>query len=241
VLSIVIPTLNESAAIRETIDRARGATNGAEVEFVVADCDSRDDTSGVAARAGAAVISGGCCRACAMNRGAGVSCGDVLLFLHADTELPTGFASLVSDAIAHRGWVGGAFDFSFATRPDEAPGVLARHLLDLVVLCNRIRFRWTGNFYGDQCIFVRRDVFDRIGGFPHVRLMEDVRFSRRLRHFGRTGILRPPVRTSPRRFVTRGVVRQFANDLALLGLDALGLEPTRRWNHYNGWNRRTQR
>lgn len=235
-LSIIIPTLNEAASLPGALSWTRRATRGRGVEILISDCASRDGTVAIASQAGVdRVVLGARCRADALNRGAARARGLALLFLHADSLLPDGFDELVRRCLTRRNIVGGAFDFSFG-RLSGYP-TWERCCLDTVIICNRIRFRWTGNFYGDQSIFVRRDVFDRIGGFPCVELMEDLYFSRRLRRAGRTAILRPAVSTSPRRFLARGVIRQFAEDLALLGLDSLGLEPKRLWSRYNALNR----
>lgn len=236
-LSIIIPTLNEAATLPETVQHTLHAADGADVEIVVSDCGSRDSTAAVAERLGVRVVGGGTCRATALNIGAAAARGQVLLFLHADTLLPRDFPHLIRRALRASSTVGGAFDFEFGEHP-QSDGFAAR-CLRWVVLCNRLRYRWTGNYYGDQSIFVRRDVFDRVGGFPKVRLMEDIGFSRRMRGVGRTAILRPPVRTSPRRFVTRGVIRQFVQDLTLLGCDSFGVCPVRLWERYNGWNHRS--
>jgi len=233
-ISIVIPTLNEALTLPRTLAHTREAAGPAVIEVIVADCNSRDDTACVARSLGARVVGGGTCRADAQNRGAAVAKGDTLLFLHADSWLPGGFPAKIGRALADRDVVGGAFDFEFSPHPD-AHG-LERRLLDWVVLVNRIRYRWTGNFYGDQAIFVRRAVFDRVGGFPPVRLMEDIGLSCRIKRLGRTAILRPPVLTSPRRFLSRGVARQFAEDLMLLTCASFDGSPQRLWEKYNGWN-----
>jgi rSAM/selenodomain-associated transferase 2 len=235
VLSVVIPTLNESANLRVTIPHARAAARGAAVEVIVSDCDSRDGTACAAQELGAIVTTGAACRADALNRGARLAGGDVIVFLHADTLLPDDFVARVRRALARPGVVGGAFDFQWQ-RLDGLGSGLAWQQLKLVRALNRIRFRWTHNFYGDQAIFVRRAAFERAGGFPAVALMEDVRFCRRLRRLGRVAIVSPAVRTSPRRFVARGVFRQLGRDLILLACDSVGATPTRMWGAYNGLN-----
>ena len=238
-LSIIIPTLNEAHSLAATAAHTRIAANGAAIEVIVSDCGSADGTALLARDLGLRVVDGGDCRAAALNIGGRAALGSVLLFLHADSSLPHNFPRLIASVIRGPDIVGGAFDFQFDLDPRTK--AYDAFCLRWVVLLNRIRYRWTGNFYGDQSIFVRRDVFRRIGGFPNVRLMEDIGFSRRLRGVGRTAILRPPVRTSPRRFLSRGVARQLVDDLTLLACDSIGIRPLRLWECYNGWNRRITR
>jgi rSAM/selenodomain-associated transferase 2 len=235
-LSVIIPTLNEAATLPHTIPHTLRAASGAELELIVADCRSGDGTASIAKGLGATVACDvATCRADALNAGAAAARGGTLLFLHADTILPEGYPRLVGRALADPSVVGGAFDWEFGPHPLETR--LDRGCLHAITIVNRLRFRWTSNFYGDQAIFVRREVFDRLGGFPEVRLMEDVRFCQKMKHAGRTAILRPPVYTSPRRFILRGVLRQFAVDLTLLGCDSCGVRPERLWAHYNRLNR----
>ena len=235
-LSIVIPTLNESANLPETIAVVRRAAGGEPVELVVSDCDSRDGTAELARELrAAAVITGGTCRADALNRGAAAASGDVLLFLHADSTVPAAFAGKIRRALASPEVVGGAFEF--ALRPEELTRRLDRRLIGLIVFCNRLRYRYSRGFFGDQGVFVRREVFDQLGGFPNVRLMEDLTFCRAMGRLGRTAILNPPVLTSPRRFLKRGVLRQFAQDCVLLSCDSWGVCPHDLWAHYNAHNR----
>ena len=235
-LSVVIPTLNESANLPATVAAACEAARGEPIEIVVSDCDSGDGTADVARRLGAAaVITGGTCRADALNRGAAAAHGDVLMFLHADSTVPPGFAEKIRRALADATVVGGAFEF--ALRPDEVTRGIDRRLIGLIVFCNRLRYRYSRGFFGDQGVFVRRAVFDRLGGFPNVRLMEDLTFCRAMGRLGRTAILQPPMLTSPRRFLKRGVLRQFAQDCVLLSCDSWGVCPEDLWAHYNAHNR----
>ena len=232
-ISVVIPTLNEADALPRTVRTLRDAATRS-CEIVVSDCGSADNTQCVARAHGARVVGGGRCRGDAMNRGAAVAIGDVLLFLHADTRLLPAFDASIARAIAN-GCVGGAFDFSFGA-DDRARGI-DKQKLKVVKILNRIRFRWHRTFYGDQAIFCRRDAFEQIGGFDAKPLFEDARFSRRMGRVGRTAILQPPVKTSPRRFVERGILRQLTMDLLLMGLDNCGVEPAPLWRHYNQLNR----
>jgi rSAM/selenodomain-associated transferase 2 len=235
VLSIVIPTLNEAENLPSTVAHTRRAAGDEPLELIVSDCRSRDGTRKVAAGLDAGVVDGATCRAEALNAGAAVASGDVLLFLHADTVLPPGFAASVRRTLADPAVLGGAFEFAWG--PHELNRGPNAALLGLVVFCNRFRYRWGGGgYFGDQGIFVRRPAFRRLGGFPACRLMEDVRFSLALNRLGKTAILQPPALTSPRRFVARGVLRQFAMDLTLLACESWGVRPEALWARYNAVN-----
>ena len=235
-LCVVIPTLNEAAALPVTLAALRQAWD-APSAVVVSDCNSKDATACLAERLGTRVVRGSRCRAEALNRGAQAAPpdADVLLFLHADTRLPSGFDRRIGRALRDPSIVGGAFDFRFGSHPRNRG--LNRHLLRTVTHLNRIRCRWGRRFYGDQAIFVRREVFEKLGGFPKMPLMEDIYFCGKLDRAGRTALLSPAVKTSPRRFVERGVVRTFCGDARLLLLDSFGVRPAGLWRRYNALNR----
>ncbi len=236
-LAVIIPTLNEAGGLAGVIAHTRAAARGRAVELIVSDCRSHDGTAEVARACGVRVVEGAANRGDAMNRAAALATAAALLFVHADSRLPDGFAGKVGRALARPGVVGGAFDFQFGSHPGHHG--LNRQSLRLVAFCNRFRFRITRNFFGDQGVFVRRDVFERLGGFPRVPLFEDARFCQKLRRAGRTAILSPPMKTCPRRFIARGVLRQFAADLWMINCDLLGVRPTRAWDRYNALNRST--
>ena len=193
-ISIVMPVLNEAAGIVPTLAalaplRARGA------EVIVVDGGSSDDTVALATPWADCVLvfPGG--RARQMNAGAARATGEVLLFLHADTQLAPDADEMVLAALrAKTGW--GRFD----VRIDGAP-----RMLRVVALLMNLRSRWSGIATGDQAIFMRRGLFDAVGGFPDQPLMEDVEISRRLRAVSRPVCLRAKVRTSGRRWESRGV------------------------------------
>jgi rSAM/selenodomain-associated transferase 2 len=240
VLSVIIPTLNEAANLPRTLAHTRAAAGREAIELIVSDCCSEDETRRVAAEQGARVIEGSLSRAQALNRGAAAATatarGAHLLFLHADTLVPTGFAAAVRRALDRPGIVGGAFGFRFLRPPDLS--VLYWKMLGVVALMNNVRFRTSGNFYGDQAIFVRRSVFDRLGGFPERPLLEDLHFSRRMKRVGGTAILSPAVHSSARRFLDRGIIHQTIQDIRLIFADSLGMRPGGLTMRYNGWNRR---
>jgi rSAM/selenodomain-associated transferase 2 len=195
-LSIVMPVLDEVAGIEATLAalaplRARGA------EVIVVDGGSTDDTPQRALPLADLVLRGPKGRARQMNAGAAKARGEVLLFLHADTCLPEGADALVLNAVA-QGAAWGRFDVRIEGRPA---------LLRLVAASMNLRSRCSGIATGDQAIFVRADRFRHIGGFPDQPLMEDVELSRRLRALSPPRCLRQRVRTSGRRWESRGVWR----------------------------------
>jgi rSAM/selenodomain-associated transferase 2 len=195
-MSIVVPTLNEADGVARTLAalqplRERGA------ELIVADGGSHDGTAALAAGHADAVLVSPPGRARQMNAGAAVARGEVLLFLHADTRLPERADALVRDALAG-GAAWGRFDVTIDGRPA---------MLKVVAWMMNQRSRRTGIATGDQAIFVRRDVFDAVGGFPDQPLMEDIEMSRRLCRIGRPACLRARVTTSGRRWEARGVWR----------------------------------
>lgn len=195
-LSIVVPVLDEAAGIEATLAalgplRARGA------EVVVVDGGSRDDTVARARALADRVELASRGRARQMNHGARVTRGAVLLFLHADTRLPGDADRHVLAAIAD-GAQWGRFDVR----------IVGRHpMLRVVAALMNARSRLTGIATGDQALFVRRDAFERVDGFPDQPLMEDIELSRRLRRAGRPRSLRARVSTSGRRWESRGVWR----------------------------------
>ena len=235
-LSIVIPTLNEAAALPETLRLTRARAGDEPIDLIVSDCRSGDATVHLAREGGARAVEGSTSRAQALNRGAAAARGEALLFLHADTILPDGFALVVRRALVRPQIIGGAFNFRFS-RPADLH-IMAWKMLGVVALMNNVRFRTSRNFYGDQGVFVRREVFERLGGFPERPLLEDLHFSRRMKRLGQTAILSPPVHSSPRRFLARGIVHQVIQDIRLILADSLGMAQQGLMGRYNGWNLR---
>ena len=189
-LSIVVPVLDEADRLEALL--AELARDCPGVEVVIADGGSRDGSVEIAARApGVGLVSSARGRARQMNAGAALATGEVLLFLHADTRLPSGAAEAVQRALADPSVVYGRFDVRF-DRPGAAFRLIARLM--------NLRSRLTGICTGDQAIFVRRAAFERLGGYPEIALMEDVELTRRLKRVGRLAALGLRVTTSARRW-----------------------------------------
>jgi rSAM/selenodomain-associated transferase 2 len=219
-VSVVIPTLNEERALAETLGRLRGE---APHEVLVADGGSTDATCRLAAAAADRLLHAPRGRAVQMNCAAACATGDVLLFLHADCALEPGALRAAEAALRRPGVAAGCFRMAVA-----APG-WAYRLIDAAATA---RAGLTGLVYGDQGLFLRRDVFERVGGFPPVRFMEDVWISRQLRRHGRVVVAPRRIFASPRRWRRQGVVRQTLRNWALTALAAGGVHPDRLAAYY---------
>jgi rSAM/selenodomain-associated transferase 2 len=194
-LSIVVPVLDEAATIAGQLRalaplRARGA------DVIVVDGGSGDGTVTQAQAAADRVLAAERGRARQMNAGAALATGDVLLFLHADTRLPPDTDDLVRAALAGGRALWGRFDVRIAGRGA---------LLPLVAASMNARSRLTGIATGDQAIFVTREAFAAVGGYPDIPLMEDIVLSRELKRLSRPACLRAQVTTSGRRWEQNGV------------------------------------
>lgn len=193
-LSIIIPTLNEAKRIDQTLARVIQTPN---VEVVVADGGSSDDTIAIARSMGAAVVSANRGRGRQMNAAAAIAGGDALLFLHADTELPESFDQNIRATLA-RGAIAGAF--SLRIDGDR----LGLRMIERAV---NLRSRFLNRPYGDQGLFVASSWFYQVGGFPNWPLMEDVELCRRLRRRGTIAMANATVKTSARRWSQLGLVK----------------------------------
>ena len=217
-ISVIVPVLNEERRIGARLEEL-SRTDGFQ-EILLVDGGSSDRTLEIARRyPGVRVLSAPRGRAVQMNAGARLATGDVLLFLHADVLLPQDAAQWVSTALSHPGTVAGAFrTWTVADAERSWLGPLL-HLADL-------RSRYSRLPYGDQGLFVQRDAFSKVGGFPEQPLMEDLALSRRLRSMGRIRIVAANVRVSGRRFLTRPLWYGFLINVFPL-LYRLGVSPRR--------------
>ncbi len=195
-LSIIIPALNEGAHIVACLE-ALAPLRARAHEVIVVDGGSVDETPALAGKLADTVLGASPGRAMQMNAGAAVARGEVLLFLHADTRLPPGADMLIAAALA-TGYSWGRFDVAISG--DSA-------LLGMVAAMMNLRSRLTGIATGDQAMFVQRDTFHALGGFPVLPLMEDIALSRLLKHVSPPACLRQRAVTSGRRWQQRGVLR----------------------------------
>jgi len=216
-ISIIIPVLREEALINEAITRIRAMDET--VEIVVVDGSPGAETLKAVTGDHAKLVTSGTGRALQMNRGAKIANGDVLLFLHVDTELPQDGLRMISSALSDGRFVGGAFDLKVG----EA-GFIFRVIGSIASL----RSRLTRMPYGDQAIFLRRDYFMKIGGYREITLMEDVDLMRRVKaEAEKICILRERVRTSSRRWNKEGVLRCTLRNWTIMALYLMGVSPER--------------
>jgi rSAM/selenodomain-associated transferase 2 len=194
-LSVIVPVLDEERVLAVSLAAAR---QPGVLEIIVVDGGSRDGTVAVARRLADSVVTAPRGRARQMNAGAAAAGGDAFLFLHADTRLPDGYPAAVSRALADPGVAAGRFDVRLDAR-GAAYAAIARGM--------NLRSRLTGIATGDQAIFLRRETFARIGGYPVLPIMEDIALCRLVRELGRMAVLRDTAITSARRWQRRGVVQ----------------------------------
>jgi len=214
-VSLVVPTLDEEAALRRHLPSALEQAD----EVVVSDGGSRDRSVEVARELGARVVAGSEGRGGQLDRGARAARGEVLLFLHADTSLPPGAVEAVRAAVAD-GAVGGAFLMRFEEETESRWLRLGGFLV-------RARTRWLRVPLGDQAQFATREAYKAVGGFPSWPILEDLHFIRALRRRGRLAIVPLVVTTSGRRFVQRGVFRTIATNWLIWALYLAGISPHR--------------
>ncbi|WP_370088242.1 glycosyltransferase [Ekhidna sp.] len=217
-LSIILPTLNEEAFLRRTIlHTLERAESPERLELLVVDAGSTDGTVQSIEDLNVQVLQKPefiFKKHESLTYGVSKSTHDIIMFLDADTLLPRHFDVLIEEKLKNDSAVGGAFEFAFED-PDWK--------LALLTLVNRIRYRWGKVFYGDQAVFVRRKALDQIGGVPKEPLMETAFLCKELRKVGQLSIIRPALKTSPRRFKTHGFFKVSWFDLNMFIRFNLGL------------------
>lgn len=202
-LSVIIPTLNEAETLPHLLAPLRA---GGVSEILVVDGGSHDGTPAIARKFGVTCLASTQGRAAQLNQGAAAARGNWLWFLHADTALPADWQKQLRRAMEDPAIVGGGFHSAI-----DAPGAGYRFL----DAWGWLRAKIQRGLYGDQGIFVRRDLFERLGGFAGIPGCEDVEFSRRMQRAGRVVILSGPIRPSARRWQRNGWWRTVAEHTIL--------------------------
>ncbi len=185
-------------------------------EIIVADGGSVDGTLEIAKRSGVTTIYSPEAppgRSYLLNKAAKIAQGQVFLFLDADSKVPEGFDQDIITALSKKGIAGGAFEFKL-----DGP----QFGLRVVECINRIRYRIWPRYYGDQGVFVRREDFFKIGGYPDVGLMETSDFCVALSKVGRLYLVKKPMVTSARRFLSGGIYRVLAFDIRMWWRNLIG-------------------
>lgn len=213
--SVIIPCLDEAAHLRRAIASAR---QGEECQVIVADGGSADGSVDLARSLGTLVIACPKGRAVQMNMGAAAAEAPILVFLHADTLLPPSWREEVRLALSDPGCALAAFRLELEEGP-PGTGVIAS-------MAN-LRARFLGLPFGDQVLCIRRDIFERIGGFPSEPLLEDLMLVQRAKEYGKVRIMEGRAVSSARRWSSLGLFRATAiNQVILLGY-LLGVSPAR--------------
>ncbi|MCF7820999.1 MAG: TIGR04283 family arsenosugar biosynthesis glycosyltransferase [Mariprofundaceae bacterium] len=214
-IAVVVPLLNEAKSLPQLFQLLDGLDAD---EIILVDGGSTDGSDQLLAESGFQWINSLSGRAVQMNKGAGECVSDILLFIHADTDICSSHISAVKEAMRSADNVGGRFDVHLSgNRP-------AFRLIEWMI---NLRSRLTKISTGDQCQFVRRIVFESLGGFPEQPLMEDIELSKRLKQLGKIACLRDRVTTSSRRWEQFGIFRTILLMWKLRLLYWLGVPPQR--------------
>nr|MBF0222777.1 TIGR04283 family arsenosugar biosynthesis glycosyltransferase [Desulfobulbaceae bacterium] len=212
-ISVIIPCRNEEANIAKAIQSAAPEA----FEIIVVD-SGNDSSARIASQLGCNVLTAPPGRASQMNAGATAASGEILLFLHSDTVLPTGYSVQINKILRHPNCACGAFQLHI-----NQSGLAIR----LIELCTNIRAKLFSMPYGDQAIFIHKSLFDSVGGYRDVPFLEDVLLIKTMQRRGTITLAKQKVTTSGRRWQRDGVLKTtLTNRLIMLGF-LLGASPER--------------
>jgi rSAM/selenodomain-associated transferase 2 len=218
-ISVIVPVLHERDIINDLISHLRSLPGGKEVEIIVVEGSKERDTIEAIEDATVLKLTSPRGRGVQMNTGADSASGDIFLFHHADSRLPEEAFRLVKDSLKDERIMGGAFTLRFDKAPIHMR--IAYPIYDLRGRITRIPF-------GDQSIFLRREAFDRMGGYKKYKILEDIDLMQRMRRKGiKIRILKEKVVSSSRRYLERGPIRNLIINLFIIFLFKLGVDPNR--------------
>lgn len=213
-VSLIIPALHEGDNPARLVRLFDGA-DGVELVFALAE---GDDETRVPDGANVKTVIAQKGRARQMNAGASAVSGDILLFLHADTLITPESLDNVRKALSKPDVSGGAYRLKIAS---------PKLSLKIISAVANFRSRWLGMPYGDQAIFVKREVFENVGGYEDIPIMEDVRLVESLRRIGEIVLMEDYAETSPRRWEKEGLIIATLRNIALIALYKAGVSPQR--------------
>jgi rSAM/selenodomain-associated transferase 2 len=226
IISIIIPVLNEATIIKQTLSQL---TQYSEIEIIVVDGGSEDDTVAIAKSTAKVITVIGKGRAGQMNAGADVAQSDILLFLHADTQLPPNFSELVSKTLNQNQIIAGAFELAI-----DGSDISLRGIEMLI----KVRSRFLSLPYGDQAIFISKQAFIEAGGFANLPIMEDFEFIQRIKNKGKIAIAPAAVTTSGRRWQKLGVWQTTLTNQLIIAGYYLGISPPKLSKFYRSRGKR---
>jgi rSAM/selenodomain-associated transferase 2 len=222
-ISVIIPVLHEGEKIKEILYSIKSVAADVPYETIVVDGDSSGGTIAHISDSSVITLTAHRGRALQMNAGAARACGDILLFLHADTLLPQKAFSQIITALSNSSFIGGAFDLKIQNN---------RWIFRAIGRAASWKHRLTRVPYGDQAIFILRAIFENIGGYAEIPLMEDVELMKRVKRQGRRIIILPEaVTTSSRKWETDGVFYTIIRNWIIQVLYLFGM-PTQRLIKY---------
>ena len=215
--SFIIPVWKEESVIPQTIEHIRSLQSAAHAEIIVVDGDPAGKTMDIARREGVTTAISERGRGSQMNHGAALAAGNILIFLHADTRLPLDALALIDTSMRDESYTAGAFDLAIDSE---------RPVFRLIEKAASLRSRLTKIPYGDQAVFMRKTVFNELGGFRDIPIMEDVEIMRRIKkRSGKICIIDKAARTSSRRWEREGIVYTTLRNWLLITLYLIGVKP----------------
>jgi rSAM/selenodomain-associated transferase 2 len=216
-IAVIVPVLNEAGRINSFLRHLRSRTTGHSVQIIVVDGAAGCETISSITEADIVKLSAQKGRAKQMNAGAAAANAPILVFLHADAQLPPNALGEISDTMKNQEYAAGAFEIEYDSDS---------FVLRLIALRSNIRCRISRIPYGDQGIFVRKDYFQSIGGYRQIDFLEDVDLMRRIKRDGKKiCILKSRLRASARRWQKEGILYGMIRNNIVVGLFHLGVSP----------------
>ncbi|MEE9504812.1 MAG: TIGR04283 family arsenosugar biosynthesis glycosyltransferase [Thermodesulfobacteriota bacterium] len=222
--SIIIPVLRESDKVNALIEHLYNQQTDEDYEIIIVEGSQTRETMSVVQHREVVVLLSEPGRGRQMNAGAAVARGEILIFLHADTQIPVNALNRIGHLLKQKHYVGGAFDLAISSH---------KLVFKIIAKVASLRSRFTRIPYGDQIIFLRKDYFNKIGGYKEIPLMEDVELMQRIKRQGdKISILTDKVVTSPRRWEKEGIIFCTLRNWIILTLYMIGISPSKLAKYY---------